>query len=200
MAGVDINPGMLGVAKMSTPADLGIEWHEAGADSLPFEMGGFDAVLCQLSLQFMPDKAAAIREMHRVLTRGGRVVLNVPGPTDPLFETLANALDRHVAHGAGNFVRAVFSLHDEAELEDLLQDGGFSDVHTDAYVRDLPLPPAKDFLWQYVASTPLAGPVGNANPQTRAALEFEVLGDWVHYEDERGLSYHQRIVLASAHR
>ena len=200
VVGLDINPGMLGVAKASTPAGLEIEWHQAGADSLPFEAGSFDVVLCQLSLQFVRDQARAIGEMHRVLAPGGRVVLNVPGPTEPLFETLADALDRHVAPEAAHFVRAVFSLHDEAGIEELLEDGGFRDIDARAYTRDLPLPAAKDFLWQYVGSTPLAGLVANTSRESRAALEAEVLADWAQYEDGNGLAYHPRIVMASAHR
>ena len=191
---------MLAVAKAATPEELRIEWHQAAADALPFGDGRFDVVLCQLSLQFMPDKAAAIGEMHRVLASGGRVVLNVPGPTGPLFETLAEALDHNLSPEAGNFVRAVFSLYEEGTVEELLEGGGFSDIHADAYTRDLHLPDAKDFLWQYVASTPLAGLVANANREKRAALEAEVVNDWAQYQDENGLSYHQRVVMASAHR
>src|SRR5919202_168929 len=37
VAGVDINPGMLGVARSAGPPELGIDWHEAGAEALPFQ-------------------------------------------------------------------------------------------------------------------------------------------------------------------
>ena len=32
----------------------------------------FDVVLCQMGLQFVRDRHAALREMHRVLVPGGR--------------------------------------------------------------------------------------------------------------------------------
>jgi ubiquinone/menaquinone biosynthesis C-methylase UbiE len=200
VVGLDINPGMLAVAKAVTPPVLAIEWHEAGADALPLADGSFDVVLCQLSLQFMPDQSAALSEMYRVLAADGRLVLNVPGPAGPLFETLAKAMSHHVAPEAANFVRAVFSLHEESEVESLVEGVGFRDVDVHAYTRELLLPDAKDFLWRYVGSTPLAGVVANTSKEARSALEAEVLGDWAKYEDERGLSYHQRIVVASAHR
>src|SRR5688500_1839868 len=78
VVGLDFNPGMLGVARSVTPPDLAIEWQEASADVMPLPNEAFDVVLCQLALQFMPDKAAALREMRRVLAIDGRVAINVP--------------------------------------------------------------------------------------------------------------------------
>src|SRR5690606_1369490 len=43
VAGLDINPGMLMVARSSVPAGMTIEWHEAGAESMPFADAAFDA-------------------------------------------------------------------------------------------------------------------------------------------------------------
>jgi ubiquinone/menaquinone biosynthesis C-methylase UbiE len=36
-------------------------------------------VLCQLGLQFVPDRPAALAQIRRVLTPGGRLGLNVYG-------------------------------------------------------------------------------------------------------------------------
>ena len=35
VAGLDPNPGMLAVAGAAAPAELGIEWHQAGAEAMP---------------------------------------------------------------------------------------------------------------------------------------------------------------------
>jgi ubiquinone/menaquinone biosynthesis C-methylase UbiE len=198
VAGLDINPGMLAVARSVTAAEHDIEWHEASADDIPCSDSSFDVVLCQLSLQFVPDRSKAVREMHRVLVPGGRLVLNVPGPADPLFETLADALGHHIAPEAANFVRTVFSLHEEPEIERLLNEVDFRDVDAHAYTRELSLPASKDFLWQYVESTPLAGAVASADDSARSAMEQEVLSHWTQHEDADGLTYRQRIVVASA--
>ncbi|NIX00730.1 MAG: methyltransferase domain-containing protein, partial [Phycisphaerae bacterium] len=72
VAGLDVNPGMLAVARATTPSDATIEWHEASAEAMPFPDGSFDAVLCQMGIQFIPDKDAALSEMRRVLAPGGR--------------------------------------------------------------------------------------------------------------------------------
>ena len=200
VVGLDINRGMLAVAKSVTPPENAIEWREASADAIPYADSSFDVVLCQLSLQFMPDRSKALREMYRALDPEGRLVLNVAGPADPLFETLADAMGHHVAPDAANFVQAVFSLHEESEIEGLLRGAGFREVDARAYTRELTLPAARDFLWQYVRSTPLAGLVAGTKAEARSAMEDEVLTRWAKHEDGDGLKYRQRIVVASAHR
>lgn len=198
VVGLDINPGMIAVAKSVTPVEHAVEWREASAEDIPYDDGSFDVVLCQLSLQFMPDRSKALREMHRVLAPSGRLVINVPGPADPIFETLSAAMEHHIAPEAANFVKAVFALHDESEIEGLLDGAGFRDVSARSYIRELSLPTARDFLWQYVTSTPLAGVVAAKSAASRSAMEDEVLAGWAEHEHGDGLMYSQRIVVATA--
>jgi ubiquinone/menaquinone biosynthesis C-methylase UbiE len=65
---------MLDVAKAKAPlADAAaIEYLQSPATPLSAPTGAFDAVLCQQGLQFFPDKAGALKEMHRVLKPKGR--------------------------------------------------------------------------------------------------------------------------------
>ncbi len=200
VTGLDVNPGMLAVARSAAPPDFEIEWCEASAESIPLPDETFDAVLCPMSLQFVPDRPAALREIRRVLVPGGRVTLSAPGPASPLFESLAEAMGRHVAPEAVGFVLAVFALHDETEIEGLLRDARFGDVEVSAEMVDLSLPAPKDFLWQYVASTPLAAVVAEADEEARAALEREVVDRWREFEDGDRMSLRQRLVLATARR
>ena len=62
VTGVDINPGMLAVARSITSSGAPIEWCEAPAEKLPLPDRHFHAVLCQYGLQFFSDRAAAPRE------------------------------------------------------------------------------------------------------------------------------------------
>jgi SAM-dependent methyltransferase len=62
VAGLDINPAMLAVARSVLSSGAGIEWHKASAESLPLADGSFDVVLSSLGLQFVADKASALRE------------------------------------------------------------------------------------------------------------------------------------------
>src|SRR5215207_11707155 len=60
VAGIDLNPGMLAVARSVTPPGMVIEWHQSSAEAMPLPDEAFDVVLCQLGLQFVPDKLAAL--------------------------------------------------------------------------------------------------------------------------------------------
>lgn len=197
VAGLDVNPGMLAVAR-SAGAYPGIEWYEADAAAMPLEDGAFDVVLCQMSLQFVPEPGAALREMRRVLARNGRLVLNVPGPAAPVFEILADALGRHIGPEAAGFLQTVFVLNDESELEDLVTDAGFRDVSASAHVQELSLPPPRDFLWQYIGSTPLMGAVSGAGDDACTHLEDELARRWQDFAHGGGMKCRQRIVTVSA--
>ncbi len=185
--GVDVNPGMLALARATQPSDMTMEWHEAGAERMPLPDGRFDAVLCQMGLQFMEDRLGALREMRRVLKDGGRLLLNLPGPAPSMFETFAQAMGRHIAPQATGFVLQVFSLHDIEEIRQLMAEVGFSRATTAAHFRTLRLPAPKDFLWQYVHATPLAGIVSKADDGARAALEGEIVERWKAFEEDDGL-------------
>lgn len=199
VAGVDINPGMLAVARsVTTASETAIEWYEAAAEALPFPNEAFDVVLCQLSLQFFQNRLGALREMRRVLTPGGRVIINVPGAIAPLFVVMAEALARHINPELAGFVRHVFSLHDVDELQRLMSSAGFREVRTQANAKTLRLPPPKEFLWQYVYSTPLGEAVAQADDERRAAVERDVVAKWQAFVEDGALRYQQDILLATA--
>lgn len=198
VAGLDVNPGMLAVARSATPPGMRIEWHEASAEAMPLPDGSFDVVLCQMGLQFVPDKHAALREMRRVLARGGRLIFNVPGPTPLLFNIMGEALARHVGAEAAGFVDHVFSLHDTAEIQDLVNGAGFHDVSVQSDTKSLHLPAPEEFLWQYVHSTPIAGAVGQVDDDRRGLLERDVVAQWQEFVKDRALMLQVRSVVAAA--
>jgi ubiquinone/menaquinone biosynthesis C-methylase UbiE len=76
LTGIELSPAMLAIARHRA-ADLGrdIDLHNGDAQRLPFPGAGFDTVVCALSLCTIPDPAAAIGEMKRVLVPGGRLLL-----------------------------------------------------------------------------------------------------------------------------
>ena len=186
VAGVDLNPAMLAVAR-SAPANALIAWHEASADALPFPAGAFDIVLCQLGLQFFPDRLGALREMRRVLAPSGRALVLVPGPAPEIFVILEEALATHFTPEVAAFVQVVFSLHDADELRSLMADAGFRRPDARAHSTTLPLPPPEEFLWQYVASTPLATAVADLGEPARTAVAQDVIASWRPFTQESRL-------------
>lgn len=180
VAGVDINAGMLAVARSIAPT---IEWYEAPAEALPLADSAVDVALCNLGLMFFPDKVAALREMRRVLTSGGRAAVLVPGPTPEPMSVLADALAKHIDPGLAGFVQIIFSLNNGAEIEQLFTEAGFSDVRCEVDTPTFRLGDPREFLWDYIHSTPLAGIVLGADEAKRSALEADVLDGWQKYLD-----------------
>src|SRR5262249_33536426 len=82
VTGLDLNAGMLAVARGVSNEGAPIDWNEGSALDLPFRSGHFDVVLCQLGLQFFPDQPKALHEMRRVLREPGRVALSVYSPIE----------------------------------------------------------------------------------------------------------------------
>lgn len=178
VAGLDVNRGMLAVARSLAPAGTSMDWYETSADAMPLADGGFDVVLCQMGLQFISNKRQALKEMRRVLRPGGRIVLNLPGPVPAFFADFAQALARHIDPKAAAFVHVVFSLHGAEELRSLMSDAGFADAHIAKAKKSLRLPPPQEFLWQYVHSTALREPMSRAGDDQRAALTDDVVECW----------------------
>lgn len=90
LVGADISPEMVrcAVKRVNDKRFLPIA---ADGQDLPFRNGCFDAVICQLGLQFFPEPARGLSEFHRVLRPGASACVCV------LFRTLT-------AHRCGAFL------------------------------------------------------------------------------------------------
>jgi SAM-dependent methyltransferase len=135
VVGVDLNPGMLAVARaLPPPPGASIVWQEGSADALPLPEASFDVVFCQLGLQYFPDRPKALREMCRVLRPNGRMALLVwrSIQLSPGFALLAEALAQHVSAEAAAIMRAPFALEEAETLRSLTEGAGFHAVEVHA--------------------------------------------------------------------
>lgn len=197
VAGLDLNPGMLAVAKAETPSDMSIDWYEANAEAMPLPDDAFDVALCQMGLQFVSGKLAALREMRRVLVSGGRAYVTVPGPKPPLFGVMTDALARHIGPEAAFFGDLVFSMNDAGELSELMRSAGFRNVTVESKPKALRVPAPADFLWQYLYSTPLAEAISQADEERRDALERDVCADWQEFVVNGSMSFQVGMTTAT---
>ncbi|MGE0869074.1 MAG: class I SAM-dependent methyltransferase [Kofleriaceae bacterium] len=161
ITGVDVHAGMLAKARSIAPD---IEWIEGNAVALPFADRSFEIVLAQQVLQFVPDRAAAARELQRILAPGGRLIASTwrPRPYQPLFEALGQVVEHHL--GPGNDKR--WSL-DGDELASMLRTAGFVDVHLETISLEERYP-----SFPIQASTAGAG-YSNVDPVAMSAIEAE---------------------------
>lgn len=127
VTGVDLSGKMVEVARRAArsgagPAVPDIVFHRMDAQKLEFPAGSFDVVLCGLGLMYVPDPAAAVMEMQRVLRPGGRFVAAVWGERDhcgwaPLFQIVDSEVSSEVCPLFFSLGSRLPALCDESGLE-----------------------------------------------------------------------------------
>jgi ubiquinone/menaquinone biosynthesis C-methylase UbiE len=75
VTGIDPSAAMLAVARRRSESLPGTSFGEGEATALPFDDASFDAAVSVQVMEYVPDVAAALVEVHRVLRPGGRAVL-----------------------------------------------------------------------------------------------------------------------------
>ncbi len=114
--GVDISEPML-VRAVNAAAGSQVGFLRADAQQLPLRDASVDAAVSMAALQLIPDPAATLSEIARVLRPGGRVAVMVP--TLRVAFDLWQKLPTAGAH-----------VFDEDEIGDILEDHGFVSVRT----------------------------------------------------------------------
>jgi ubiquinone/menaquinone biosynthesis C-methylase UbiE len=79
--GIDLSANMVQAARRRTAGQRpgNVCFARMDAQALDFDDASFDVVLCSLGLMYVPDPDQALREMHRVLRPGGRMIAAVWG-------------------------------------------------------------------------------------------------------------------------
>jgi SAM-dependent methyltransferase len=124
--GLDLSLGSLGRARAA-----GRDVIAGDAEALPLRDGSYDAVVCNGAAHHLPDLAAALREIHRVLRPGGRLLLFEPVDS-PLAGAVRQTLFRRSRYESPADLahKADFS---EAAVVAALREAGFSAVATSAH-------------------------------------------------------------------
>jgi ubiquinone/menaquinone biosynthesis C-methylase UbiE len=157
VTGLDLNEGMLAVARGVPSEGPAIEWVEGSALDLPFPADRFDVVLCQLGLQFFPDQGRALQEMRRVLRQSGRAALSVYSPIGrtPGANAFVVALDEVLGPDASRIKRGEHSFANPRQLEALLEEAGFRAVDVQTVTQTIAFPSVLDYVRFQLLATPM---------------------------------------------
>lgn len=104
VTGIDPTPKLISAARDRDPEG---KYIEAGAEDLPFEDGSFDLVISYLSLIDIPDFKASIREMARVLSPGGVLLIaNLSSFNTASIDTgwVKDGASRHLHYPIDNYL------------------------------------------------------------------------------------------------
>jgi len=92
IVGADVSREMVEIGKQkaaASPHAGRITFEIAPCEALPFPGGEFDAVTIAFGIRNVVDRLQGLKEMHRVLTPGGRaIILEFSTPTSPVFRAV----------------------------------------------------------------------------------------------------------------
>lgn len=97
ICGLDLTQAMLLRARSAAKSEGFANAHFSFGDaqSLPFADNSLDLTITSYSLHHIPDPARVLREMARVVWRGGRVgVIDIRVPEDPRASEISNQIER----------------------------------------------------------------------------------------------------------
>jgi SAM-dependent methyltransferase len=109
----------------------------ADGQALPFGDASFDAVVCQLGLQFFPDPTQGLKEFRRVLRKGGKAAVCVISAPDraPMWGSLADVLSSFLPE-LRNVLFLSFALREPDRLEAMFHVAGFNDIRVERATRE----------------------------------------------------------------
>ena len=176
VTGLDLNAGMLAVARSLPNDGAPINWTEGSALEMPFSSSHFDIVLCQQGLQFFPDQPGALRELRRVVRESGRVALSVYSPIErtPGANAFAQALDEVLGPEASRIKRGEHSFANPGQLESLLRNAGFGTVVVSTVEQTITFPSVLDYVRFQLVATPMATLLKDKTEPERQAITSSV--------------------------
>ncbi len=170
--GVDPSEAQLAFARLRATTRAA-RFHQGDAMALPFPDGDFDIAIMPLVIFFVPDPLKGVREMARVVKRGGVVSaygwdLSSDGfPYEPVMAEME----------AMGVPRRLPPSPDAATLENLTRfwtGAGLKDVETTVIRAQRTFPSAEE-LWAITAKSPNLGPpVTSLTPEKLAQLKAGV--------------------------
>lgn len=175
IVGVDLNPNMLDIARVHTPATtIPVEWRQGDICALPFPDASFDVALCQQGLQYVSDKIAALREMKRVLVPGGRLIFTVWCTPHRPSAALADALRHRVNTEAATSCLAPFAWGDADTIRKSVADAEFCEIKVEVVESMSRMSSSSDAVRSYIEAIAARSPFAQEIAEALSVLEQDI--------------------------
>lgn len=155
-------------------------FQQGDAQALPFPEASFDAVLCGYGLMHLPEPAAALREILRVLRPNGRAAFSVWDATGAGFTLVYEAvrargrLDVALPHGPD-----FFQFGSPERMRAALEEAGFVDAAAYSFRQDWHVANADRYIESILTGTVRASAVLAAQPAAAAAGVRSYIADYL---------------------
>ena len=136
--GVDISPGMIGIARRQFAGRPGLDYVVGDALNLPTETASFDAATIAFGMRNLPDYRRGFEEMARSVRPGGRVLcLEIARPRSRLarfmrwwFDLIVPLIGRLAGQGNAYayLVRSVQAYPAPERIAEIMREAGLVDV------------------------------------------------------------------------
>src|SRR6266487_483310 len=171
--GVDVAQSLLELARAkAAQRHLGNTQFELGdLLSLRFPNESFDAAVCVFGIFFIPDMAAAVKELWRCVRRGGQLAVTTWGPN--LFEPANEAFWRSNKDVRPDLYKSFNPwdrINDPAGLKNILTEGGAEAPKITAENRLHSISSPEDW-WTIVLGSGYRGTIEQLNPLEREKVK-----------------------------
>ena len=201
VSGSDVNSGMIAVARAASESSgVGITWHEAPAEKLPFGDGEFDSVICQQGLQFFPDPSVGLGEMARVTRPGGRLAATVwtARSESPYLEVQGQVLADFCGCDPDELL-SPFAQSGPGPLEGWFAAAGLDGVEVRSVEVTVSLPPVRDYLPDHMGAMPWAEAFAGLDPDRHSEALAFAEERLARFRTDRGIDVPFRSHLAIAY-
>lgn len=201
VTGVDLSSAMIEKAKiLCEPLGGSFSWIVGNALEIPVADRAYSACFCQQGIQYIPDDAAAIGEMARVLAVGGQLIISVWGSANAYFKAQSAAFGRHVGMDWAAKALAPFAYRGNERLPELMTSFGLDNISVEQITIDRTIRDAEAGVAEDIEGSPLLTAFSAATAETRAMIVEDILSDCVEFNRGNDLIIPQHCHLITGRR
>lgn len=175
VVGVDLSARLLDRARIKamTRGLSNVEFRLADMTSLGYPDGSFDVVVSVFSIFFVPDMEALVRELWRMVRRGGKLAVTTWGPRifEPAYSRWLAAIKRERPDLYSAF-NPWDRITDVESVRRLLRDGGVANIDVVAEDGSQVLRSAEDW-WIIALGSGLRWVIEQVGPPTAARMKAD---------------------------
>ncbi len=202
----DLAPTMVAAARRGAEARglANVDCRVMDAQALDLDDDSVDAAISRLGLMLVPDPAAAIRELRRVVRAGGSVAYAVIGAPDQnqWMAVMMGALmqNGHQPTTGNPFeLGGPFGLSSPDVNAEMLRGAGFADIHVEQISGAMTVVDADDY-WEIQSSLtgPVKATVEQLTDDERATVQATLVDMMAPFEAEGGFALPSQLVAVRA--